>query len=95
LFIEKVWLGKGEENNENWNQGKRVMHIRQPRKKLLSAHGPTCTKPIRMNQSTGCPFQNKFREIKFRQVSRGENVHLKIYLMQMKCFTTQATLRTG
>lgn len=70
-----------------------MLSKRGSRDKLLSAHGPT--KPIRMNQSTGCPFQNKFREIKFRQVLRGQNVHLKIYLMHMKCFTTQATLRTG
>ena len=32
--------------------------------KLLSAHGPT--EPIRMDQNTGCPFQNEFRQMKFR-----------------------------
>lgn len=47
-----------------------MLSKRGSRDKLLSAHGPA--KPIRMDQSTRCPFQNEFREIKFRQVLRVE-----------------------
>ena len=49
--------------------------------KLLSAHGPT--EPIRMDQNTGCPFQNEFRQMKFRQVSRGEGRRQEISFKNM------------